>query len=1025
MKKIFKLKKCLAIFLLSFFSVGYVSAQITVSGKLTDTKGAPLIAASVAELNSSNGTFTEMDGSWTLSVSSAESVLEFSYMGFATQTVKVGSKRTFNISLKPDAIEVQTVVKIGYASVKVEDATGSNTVLGNKEISKQPVLAVDQALQGKAAGVSVTSNSGTPGAAMDIVIRGRGTTGDARPLYVVDGVPQGYEYRGDPGNIESLTILKDASSCAIYGARGANGVVLITTKGGNSAAESDYINVNFDGYRGLQKAWKTVDVLTGDQYADYIGTIPHRANTNWQDEVFQTAAIEKYRLNVEGGSSKSSWTLGGGYQNQDGIVKTTNYHRYDAGMKSMYSVNKRLDIGANVGYSQSSQNLVNEAGIEQSVLGRALIFDPTTAADAEGTDRRASAAQSYLNPLVTLEYNNDTKKTYGVGAGAWMNYKLDFLLDGLEFKSQFNYGKWGNDEQVFVPEYFVSSGQQNTTSYLQNTINQGWNWSVSNTLTYTLNLYDKIDTTKVNHGFRFLFGHEAIYDAQEAYMTKVLNVPNAEDQRYIIAGEDGEVWSESWQAPSEHSMLSYIGRMEYSFKDKYLFNFTLRRDGSSRFGSQHKYGYFPSFGFAWKVNKEPFFYNNEFLKKNINLFKLRAGWGKIGNENIANYLYVSSITQDMSSRYTFDGKEVTSAVSQGVANEDLHWEEATSWDWGTDISFWKNKLMFNFDYFIKNNIDNLVEISVPDVVGCDKDGASKSPTVNAGKILNRGFEVSLVYRNRFREEAKYPISYSIGGNISHTYNEVLELGGSELHGGNVGRSSDIYACKTLENYPIASFWGYKIDGVFSSWDEVNASAQSDAKPGDFKIVDVDGDGQITTNDFTCIGNPNPDLTYGLNFDVSYAGFDLSLAFQGVYGNDVYNATRLYLDGGILGSNVSTRRLDVWSPENPGATEPTDGKKWYGETYQLSSAFIEDGSYFRLKNITLGYTVPSNLVERLKMQSLRFYVQAQNLLTFTKYTGFDPEIGVNQSYSWEGPELGVDRGTYPQSRSFVVGVNLGF
>lgn len=1039
MKKIFKLKKCLVVFLITFFSVGYAGAQINVSGKLTDTKGAPLIAASVAELGTTNGTYTELDGSWTLSVKSADAVLEFSYLGFATQTMKVGAKRTFNVSLKPDAVQVETVVKIGYASVKVEDATGSNTVLGGDEISKAPVLAVDQALQGKAAGVSVTSNSGTPGAGMDIVIRGRGTTGDARPLYVVDGVPQGYEYRGDPGNIESLTILKDASSCAIYGARGANGVVLITTKGGNSAADYDYVNINFDGYRGIQQAWKQMDVLTGDEYVEYI--TPGKANTtengyggantNWQDEVFQTATIEKYRLSAEGGSAKSSWTINAGYQNQDGIVKTTNYERYDFGLKSMYAVNKRLDIGANLGYSQHSQDLVYEGPVYQSALGMALIFDPTIPADAEGKDRSASPAsgQSYGNPLVELQYKDDQRTGYGIGGGAWMNYKLDFLLDGLEFKSQFNYGKWGTEEKVYRPEFDVSPTQNNKPSYIENTVQGGYNWSVSNTLTYTLNIYDKVDTNKVNHGFRFLLGHEAIYDTQDAYMTRVENVGEDESQHYVISGESAKkgVWAESWQAPSEHSMLSYIGRMEYSFKDRYLMNFTIRRDGSSRFGSQKKYGYFPSIGLAWKVNKEMFFQRNEFLKKNINLFKIRGGWGKIGNENIANYLYVSSMTQDTKSGYNFGGSSVPGVVSAGVANTELHWEEATSWDLGTDISFWKNKLMFNFDYFVKNNIDNLVQIAVPSVVGCDSEGASSNPTVNAGKILNRGYEISLVYRNnmKFREDAKYTFNYSVGANLSHNYNEVKELGGSTLYGGNVGYSSSVYSCRTLEGYPIASFWGYKIDGVFSSYEEINKSAQPTAKLGDFKIKDIDGDNQITTNDIVCIGNPNPDFTYGFNIDLAYAGFDLSLAFQGVAGNDIFNATKYFLDGGYLNSNVSDRRLDAWSAENSSSSEPKNGE-WFTNSYGFpSSACVEDGSYFRLKNLTLGYTLPENIISKAMLKNVRFYVQAQNLLTFTKYSGFDPEIGTNTSMNWEGPEFGIDRGTYPQARSFVFGVNLGF
>ncbi|MCQ2959154.1 MAG: TonB-dependent receptor [Bacteroidales bacterium] len=1007
--------------------MGTVSAQITVSGKLTDQKGAPLIAASVAELNTTNGTFTELDGTWTLTVKNAESVLEFSYLGFVAQTMKVGAKKTFNVALKPDAIMVDPVVKIGYAAVKAEDATGSNTVLGGEEISKAPVLAVDQALQGKAAGVSVTSNSGTPGAAMDIVIRGRGTTGDARPLYVVDGVPQGYEYRGDPGNIESLTILKDASSCAIYGARGANGVVLITTKGGNEAADYEYVNINFDGYKGIQKAWKQMDVCSGDEFAALMGSENTVANgfggnnANWQDTIFRVATIQKYRVSAEGGSAKSSWTINAGYQDQDGIVRTTNYNRYDFGLKSMYKVNKRLDIGANLGYSQNSQDYVSEGQLEYSAIGQALIFDPTVS----GGKNPASAAsgQSFGNPEVKLAYEDNQKTGYGIGGGAWLNYKLDFLLDGLEFKSQFNYGKWANEDKQYVPEYFVSTTQNNGVSYIENTINGGYNWSVSNTLTYTFNIYDKIDTTKINHGFRFLLGHEALYDAQEAYKTRIENIGPEDYQHYIISGENGTTWAETWQVPSEHSMLSYIGRMEYSYRDKYLVNFTLRRDGSSRFGAAYKYGYFPSLGLAWKLNKEMFFQRVDFLKNNINLFKIRGGWGKIGNENIANYQYVSSMVADPESGYNFGGTSVSGVVSDGIANEELHWEEATSWDLGTDISFWKNKLMFNFDYFVKNNVDNLVAIAVPSVVGCD----NKNPTVNAGKIMNRGYELSLVYRNnhKFSEDSKYTFNYSIGGNLSHNYNEVKELGGTVLYGGNVGRSSNVYACRTLEGYPIASFWGYKVDGVFSSYEEINQSAQPTAKLGEFKIKDVDGDGQITSNDIVCIGNPNPDFTYGFNFDAAFAGFDLGLAFQGVAGNDIFNNTKYYLDGAALNSNVSTRRLDVWSSENKGSSEPTDAGQYTNTTGYPSSAYIENGSYFRLKNVTLGYTVPENIVEKAKIKTLRFYIQAQNLLTFTKYSGFDPEIGTNTSLNWEGPEYGVDRGVYPQARSFVFGVNLGF
>ena len=1040
MRKIFKLKKCLSIFVITLFSAGYVNAQIAVSGKVVDQNGVPVIGGTVSEAGTTNGTYTDGSGSWSLTVKSADAVLEFEYLGLATQKIKVGSKKSFNVTMTPDAIVLDKAIAIGYASARKEDATGANKNFGGDEISKAPVLAIDQALQGKASGVSVTSNSGTPGSGMDIVIRGRGTTGDARPLYVVDGIPQGYEYRGDPGNIESLTILKDASSCAIYGARGANGVVLITTKGGNSVADYEYVNINFDGYRGLQKAWKQIDVLSGDEYADIVsgGTKTNTAaegfggaNTNWQDQIFRTAVIQKYRLSAEGGSAKSSWSINAGYQDQDGIVKKTNYNRYDFGLKSMYKVNKRLDIGANLGYSQHTQDVINEgAQAEYTVLGQSLLFDPTIPADATGTDRKASSSsgQTYGNPLVSLQYYDNEKTGYGIGGGAWLNYKLDFLLDGLEYKTQFNYSKWENGQEVYEPYYYVSDGQRNTIPYLKNTVQGGSGWNVSNMFTYKFNIYDKVDTNKVNHGFRFLLGHEALYDEQNAYNTKVINIGTEDYQHYIISGEadpDQPVWSETWQAPNEHSMISYIGRMEYSFKDRYLFNFTLRRDGSSRFGASHKYGMFPSLGFAWKVNKEMFFQRNEFLRENVSLLKLRGGWGKIGNENIANYQYVTSVVQDPESGYNFGGNAVPGAVAKGVANEDLHWEEATSWDIGTDMAFFKNKLQFNFDYFVKKNVDNLVSIAVPSVVGCDK---GNNPIVNAGKILNRGYEMDLIYQDNFKfsDSSKYLFTYSVGVNFSHNYNEVLELGGSVLYGGNVDRSGGkTYACRTLEGYPIASFWGYKVDGVFSNYEEINKSAQPSAKPGDFKIVDIDGDGQITANDITCIGNPNPDFTYGFNIDLGYAGFDFGASFQGVAGNEIFNNMKYYLDGGNLGSNMSTRRLDVWSRDNKGSSEPTDAS-WFTGTYYPSSAYVEKGSYFRLKNLTLGYTFPKKWMEKIKLQRLRLYVQGQNLLTFTKYTGFDPEIGTGDSgLNWEGPEFGIDRGVYPQARTFVFGVNLGF
>jgi TonB-linked SusC/RagA family outer membrane protein len=462
--------------------------------------------------------------------------------------------------------------------------------------------------------------------------------------------------------------------------------------------------------------------------------------------------------------------------------------------------------------------------------------------------------------------------------------------------------------------------------------------------------------------------------------------------------------------------------------DKYLINGTVRRDGSSRFGGNNKFGIFPSVGVAWKVNKESFFYGNEWLKKNVSMFKIRGGWGKIGNENIANYLFLSQYGKSILSGYSFGGTRVEGSVPLAPVNPDIKWEESTSWNVGTDINMFNNKIMFNYDFFIKHNYDNLIKIAVPTVAGVDEVSGAW-PTVNAGTIRNYGSEFSLTYQNQYQKEnAKHAFTYSINANFTIINNEVTGMDGGVLYGGRV-QPQNLLLTETREGYPIAAFFGYKVDGVFNSWAEVNQGVQKDAKPGDFKIVDIDGDGEITPNDMTYIGNPHPKFSYGLNLDAGYAGFDLSLAFQGVQGNDIFNATKWYLDGGYEQSNMSTRRLDAWSETNK-SSEPTD-PSWFtsknvnGNGIFPNSAFIENGSYVRLKNVTLGYTLPERISNKFFMQKLRVYVQAQNVFTITKYSGMDPEIGSNEETNWEGPEFGIDRGVYPQARTFVYGVNITF
>jgi len=1042
MKQLNKQSRRLLFFALAFFTFGYASAQIEVSGKLTDSKGKPIGFADVVEVGTTNGTLTDNDGVWTLTVKSAESVLEFAFMGFETKKVKVGSQTVINVSLQTEAIDIGPVTFIGYAASRPEDVTGSVTQLQNKDIVNRPVLAVDQALSGLAAGVQVRANTGTPGGKMDIVVRGRGTVGDARPLYVVDGVQIGYEYRGDPANIDQISILKDASATAIYGARGANGVVIITTKGGQAPAEEPFTTVSVDAYRGVQSTWKRIDVTDAYEYAQIKNELQLNAgkdsafkqaqidsfsNTNWQDHVFRDAVIEKYKLQIDGGSTKGSWSTSAGYTNQEGIVRGTDYSRYDYGFKMMHKLNDKIDFGASSGFNVSNQNVVYEGGVENSALGLALIADPTIPVYDSTGNWAAGRRNSFMNPVGVIEANNYNtpnvhRKGFGLGGNVWANYKI---VKGLEFRSQFNYGNWNSVEDVFVPVYEISSAQQQTYSVLQRRNQFGDNWGLTNTLTYNLKIYN-IDSSVVTHNIRLLVGHEAIASKQETDRYEVENLLNeTESMRYFIAGTGvSKIIKNDWEAPNEHSMLSNMARIEYAFHDKYLINGTMRRDGSSRFGSGRKFGYFPAIGTAWKVNKEPFFYGNQWLKTNINMFKIRGGWGKVGNENIANYQYVGSTGLADNSRYSFGKTIVSGAVPVNFANENLQWEEATSWNFGTDINMWDNKLMFNFDFFRKNNQKNLLRAAVPGIVGVD---GNKNPYINAAEILNRGYELTLTYRNQYATETmKHAVKYDASANFTQIYNEVIYLAESELVGGYDPRAKQ-FVSLTKEGYPIASFFGYQVDGVFQNWEEINKNgAQDNAKPGDYKIVDVNGDGRITKEDITYLGSPHPDFSYGFNANVGYAGFDLGLSFQGVYGNKIYNMTKWYLDGGDLSSNYSTRRLDAWSPDNIGSDQPADPTWFTGKnSFYPLSAFIEDGSYLRLKNITFGYTLPEEIAGKMKLNKCRVYTVIQNALTFTKYTGFDPEIGTNETTNWEGPEYGIDRGVYPQARSIVFGVNLEF
>lgn len=1052
MRKIASVGKRLWLLSLSLLMFGFVSGQITVTGVITDISdaggGEPVIGANVVVKGTTTGTATDFDGKYSITVPDGNAVLVYSFIGLESQEIKVGARTKIDVALNVNSRKVEEVVKMGYMVQKKADATSASSNVATGDLADKPTLSVDKALQGKAAGVRVTSNSGSPGSGVQVQIRGNTSlSGGSSPLYVVDGVPRGYDVKDlNPGDIESIDILKDASATALYGARGAAGVVVITTKGGSKFAKKsceENFTVTIDGFYGMQQAWRLPEMASGSEWIDIVNRESIASgkdslildaykdsvvSTDWLGEIFRKATMKKYQFSVEGNSQKSSYSVSGSYFGQNGIVKGSDYERFTGRVKSSHKIHDRVTIGDDIGFNRTRENIINEGDVWTGVVPNAVVFDPTVPVYNEsGNWSQGSIYRGYKptdttfyqynkdfkNPVGLVELNNDERTGYGFGGNLWANVDI---MKNLSFRSTVNMGMWGNDRVQYIPVHSISASQSVPKSSLTREVQSGVNATNNNILNYSFDIRNA-DSSEVLHGFNFMIGNEYLYEFSETNRSIVYNVPESEDMRYLVSGTDGKVEINSWQAPNEHTMASYMGRAEYSLMRKYLVNATIRRDGSSRFGADNRWGTFPAFGFGWKINEENFMKNNESLKL-ISELKLRGGWGRIGNENIGNYKYTANIVRDPRSRYNFDDVVVTTANLQAQPNIGIRWEETETVNLGLDVALWKHKLTGSVDVYRKSTIDMLIREPQPAVVGVD--GASNNPEANAGEMRNVGSEFSLNYRDNDRA-----FKYSFGGNISFNKNEVTKLGDERfsdryISGGPVDQPK-WYVSRTAVGRSVADFYGYKTDGLYQNWTEVNAGSDPNAKPGSVRFVDMNGDGQINADDMTYIGSPHAKFTYGFDFSANYKGFDFGMNWSGVYGNQIFNAVKYFSHGGEFYSNRSKDRVTVWTAENP--VDETNNAKDY--LSRQSDLYIEDGSYLRLKSIVLGYTLPIDLLSKVNIEKMRFYVSAENLLTLTKYSGFDPEIGSNELVGWEGPELGIDRGVYPQAKIYSVGFSLTF
>ena len=1051
------MKKLLSVlFLLSFTLAAVYAQNIQIKGTVVSgTDNEPLPGVNVVvKGNTSTGTITDFNGTFTLSAP-ADAILSISYIGFKSQEIAVKGHKDIKIVLQEDSETLDEVVVVGYGVQKKSVVTASIAKVSADDLASTAPVRMDNALKGLASGVTVTSSSGQPGAAAQIRVRGVGTirteNGAADPLYIVDGMPLegGLDYL-NPNDIASIEVLKDAASGAVYGARAANGVILVTTKTGKIGKTK----VTYDFSYGWQSAWKKRDVLNASEYALMInegainaGIAPkfsdpysYGQGTNWQDEVFNNnAPMMNHQVSVSGASEKVNYLFSLGFYTQDGIVggnfDRSNYERLTLRSNTQYTLFDEskernwlnsLKVTSNLSYARIKSTSFDDNSTWGTPLGSALalspilnVYDETEEAIKAQFDKYGTTAEytpvydprngklfsipgefgEMSNPIAKLSLPGDKHWSHKFVA----NFSAELQLwDNLKFKTSYgaDLSFWGYDG--YRPLYYLRSGESSTQSSAYSRKEDGTVWQLENVL-----MYDKsID----KHSFSVLLGQSAKKSSGSYLYGSRNNITNY-SRPYIDAstGLAANADRDAAGAPSvDATLASIFARASYNYDERYMLQVTVRRDGSSRFGPNNHYAVFPSFSLGWNLT------NEKFMNKRPNWLtttKIRLSWGKNGNENIGNFKYTVLTSPGNNAIFGSSENVINGVKASGLANPDLKWEESEQLDFGLDFGFFNNALTFTADYYKKKTNGMLMEMNIPFYVGEAK------PIGNVGKMENSGIELEAAYKFRVSDW-----NFRVSANASYLKNKLIEYG-NESGWENLDSFQGTGDISRAENgKPFPFFYGYKTAGIFQNTDEVKAYKndkgellQPTAVPGDVRFVDVDGNGIIDANDRTDIGKGMPDWTFGFNLGVSWKSFDLNMMWQGTAGNDIYDATRRT---DIATSNLPSWMLNRWTGEGTSNRIPRfvqgDNVNW-----QSSDLYVYDGSYLRLKHIQLGYTLPAALTQKVFISSLRFYVAAENLFTFTKYHGFDPEI------SSGGTSLGIDYGVYPQARVWTIGASLSF
>lgn len=1052
------MRKVISTFILMFICLLANAQNVQVKGRVIGTDNEPLIGVSVTVQGTSKGALTDLDGNYTINCPENAS-LRFSYIGFNAQTIKIGGRSIINVTLEDGAKSLNELVVVGYGVQKKSVVTAAISKVTSENLNLAEPSRIEDAMKGKVSGVQITQSSGQPGSDSKVRIRGIGSINNSEPLYIVDGMPVdgGIAYL-NPNDIASIEVLKDAASSAIYGARAANGVILVTTKNGKVGKT----RLSYDFSYGWQNPWRKKDMCDAQQYitlmnemavndggkATYDASKYTGKGTNWQDETFNdNAPTQNHQVSLTGGTDNLQYFLSLGYFSQDGIIggnyNKSNYDRWSIRTNTTYTAFEdktrnylnKVTIGVNIGYSRAKTRGVEVNSEFGSILGSAVGMSPLV--NVYATDEEAAtllsahpyavkdkngkvlatppgAWQELQNPLSMLNAPENSKTNEDKIVGTFYA-QLD-VLPGLKFKTSYgaDLAFWGTDGYRYP--YYAGTMRDYTTSYVTSEMHRGYRWQVENTLTYnkTFNKVHNINIVLGQSGSKYrvrnLWGEDFNLFSTDPSKANINSAIADRSEERVTGGTDGTTFT---------SFASYFGRLDYNYAERYMVQLTLRRDGSSHFGANHKWATFPAFSIGWNLTNEPYLHFPDW----VNALKIRGGWGKNGNEKIGNFRYTALL--DGGQNYYYGGTYNTATNSSGgtmqygtspaaLPNADIKWEESQQTDIGFDAVLFSG-FTFDFDYFYKRTTGMLMNQPIPGYVGLS------APMSNLGKMENWGLEFEAGWKQTIGD-----LHYSINANATYMKNKLIDLGNESgmnvLESGGATGLGDYIKEENGEVFPY--FYGKKAMGIFQNQSQIDSYKNSkgtviqpNAKPGDVIFADLNDDGKIDDNDKTNIGHGMPDWSYGLTLAADYKGFDLNIFFQGTLGNDIFDFDHR---ADIPAMNRPTWMMGRWHGEGTSNTLPRMTSSDTNGNWSSSTLYIHSGDYLRLKTITLGYTVPQLITKKVSMEKLRLFVSAENLLTFTGYKGFDPEIAASDYY-----KIGVDRGIYPQARTFNIGANITF